>query len=180
MSAGLRGERPRPAPGGTSFPRSALLALASLLAGCGYTSGLRLPEHYHSVGLEVFGNDTPEVDLERGLHAAMARQLVQLVRSPLEPPARADVLVDGRILEYSRRDGIRDGTDNRLLESAIVVRAEAWLVDRRSGEVLGEPAKSGVRIGYVIGEERGELQARDRALLDVAQRLVLELFSRLD
>lgn len=180
MKAGPREGRAPATQRAGSLLGAALLALASLASGCGYTSGLRLPEHYHSVGLEVFGNDTPEVDLERGLHAAMSRQLVQLLRSPLEPPARADVLVDGRIVEYSRRDGIRDGTDNRLLESAVVVRAEAWLVDRRSGEVLGDPARSGVRIGYVVGEERGELQARDRALLDVAQRLVLELFSRLD
>ena len=160
---------------------AAPLALAAGLAsGCGYSSGMRLPEHYHSVGLELFGNDTPEVDLERALHAAMSRQLVQLVRSPLEPPSHADVLIDGRIVEYSRRGGIRDGTDNELLESAVVVRAEAWLVDRRSGERVGEPAKGGVRIGYVIGEERGELAARDRALLDIAQRLVLDLFAQLD
>lgn len=160
--------------------RVLIAVLGALPSGCGYSSGLRLPEHYHSVGIEVFGNDSPEVDIEREFHAEISRQVVQLVQSPLESPARADVVIDGRMVEYSRWGGIRKAEDNSLLESAVVVRAEAWLVDRRSGATVGERAQSGVRVGYVIDEEDGERRARERALSDVAQRLVLDLFSRLD
>lgn len=169
----MRGARPR-------GPRNAAALLALLLPACGYSSGLTLPEHYHSIGVEIFGNDSPEPDLERELHAEVANQVVQLVHSPLDTPERSDVVVDGRIIDYGRLGGIRSGVDNSLLESAVVIRAEAWLVDRRSGQPIGERAQAGVRVGYVIGETDGERHARERALFDVAQRLVLDLFSRLD
>jgi hypothetical protein len=156
------------------------LCLAALAASCGYTSGMRLPEHYHSVGVEIFANDTLEPDLERDAHLAFTNQVIQLVRSPLAAPSRADVVLEGRLVEYSRRGGIRSGTDNSLYESAVVIRIEAWLVDRRSGERIGPPSLRGIRVGYVVDEDAAERQARDRALEYVAQQLVLDQFSRLD
>jgi hypothetical protein len=160
--------------------RGAALALAALAGGCGYSSGLRLPEHYQTVGVEIFGNDGPEIDVERDLHLEMAQQVSELLHAPLTPPLRADVVVQGVIEDYSRRGGIRDGTDNRLLESAVVIRTRAWLVDGSTGETIGRTARATARIGYVVEEQQGELRARGRALRDVAQRLVLDLFTSLE
>lgn len=167
---------------GRSLLRAAwACTLATLLVpGCGYSSGLRLPEHYRSVGIQIFANDSFEPDLERTLHAQLSTQVNELVHAPLESPAVADVVMEGRIVDYSRRGGIRGQETNELLEAAIVIRAEGWLTDRLTGDRIGELSRAGVRIGYVVGEELGEFQARERALRDIAQRLVLDLFSDLD
>lgn len=160
--------------------RSILALAAFFVVGCGYTSGLRLPEHYHSVGIEVFTNDSFEPDVERDLHEMLSTQVNELVHAPLESPAVSDVVLEGRITSWSRRDGIRDQRTNALLESAVVVRAEGWLTDRLTGDRIGSLAQASTRIGYVIGEPEGEYQAQERALRDIAQRLVLDLFSDLD
>lgn len=161
-------------------PLGATLAVLLLAFGCSYTSGLHLPEHYRSVGIQVFGNDAYEPDIERSLHAMLSTQVNELVHAPIESPAVSDVVLDGRILTYSRRGGIRGQQNNELLESAVVIQAEGWLTDRLTGDRIGEVARARTRIGYVVQEQQGEYQAQERALRDIAQRLVLDLFSGLD
>src|SRR6185295_13780528 len=49
---------------GTMRALGLVLGLCLPLAACGYNAGLRVTEHHDSVGVELFGNETYERDLE--------------------------------------------------------------------------------------------------------------------
>lgn len=148
-------------------------------SGCATTSrGLRLPEGFETVGVALFENHSHEPDLERELHAALSAAVRDLVSAPLESPGKADVVLDGRLESFERRGGVR-ARDNTLLESAVVVRIEARLVERASGEALSETLVI-ERIGFAIGESTGERDARARALLRASEDIVLDLLGGTD
>lgn len=155
----------------------AATALAVGVAGCGYTSGLRAPEGYQSVGVEFFANDSKVPDLERDLHLYVSRSVRDTVEAPLTTPSRADVVIRGRILDYRHFAGIR-GSDNNLLETGVSISVQAWLVDPLTDEPIGETVYSGQTVGYTTIEANGEERSRDRSLSYLAEGLVLDLFAR--
>jgi hypothetical protein len=160
---------------------TALAGLLALSAGCGWHGGLEVPGKGRTIGIEVF-EVPPEIlerNLEPRLSEALTRAVVDLVDATVASPAEADVVVRGQILQYQRRAGVRD-KENQLRETGIYVSATASLVDRRSGEALAPAARAHVWSGYVIEAETSvanEAQARDRALRNVAQSLILDLLS---
>jgi hypothetical protein len=157
--------------------RVPLLALLVLLGACGWRSGLPLPPDADSVGVELFDPD-PDV-YERGLepllHEQLTRSVSDLVALPLRSPERADLVVRGRILEYRRRSGVRN-EDNQLLESGVRVVIEAELVERTTGRRLGSSARVALWSGHALDSPANEGAARDRALHNLAERVVLDLF----
>jgi hypothetical protein len=163
--------------------RALLLALLGAAASCGYTAGLVVPENARSVGVEVFKNGTLLRNLEVEVTSEVARSIADLVGLPLVPPDEADVVVRGSITAYSRRGGVRD-EDNRRLETAISVGVVADLVRRRTGEVLSSSA-TGLAAAFVLEDNvvaddvPTEVAARDRAIENLADRLVLDLFNPL-
>lgn len=157
--------------------RLRMLVLACALAGgCGYSSGLRVSERYNSVGLEFFGNDSYERDLERPFDDEMSRALRNLSDAPIVDVSRADVVVRGMIRSYLRRSGIRS-RENVLLETGVTIEVRAALYDRATGKRLGEEYKATSAVGYLVGQAENELEARDRALRHIAEELVLDLFA---
>lgn len=156
-----------------------LALLAGTLAGaCGYDAGLTLAPEYRTVGIEVFGNDTYERDLEREMHAAVTRAARDLVDASVVPPGRAGLVVRGKLLEYHRRGGIRS-SDNVQLETGLTVRVEALLWDPLVGEIVAGPVRLTTQVGYTLDQEQpNEARARSRAVENLAERVVLELFTR--
>ncbi len=159
----------------------AVLLAASAAASCGWHAGLVAPDGIRSIGVEVV--TTNRDILERGFEArftdALSRAVSDLVGVPLVAPADADAIVRGRIVDYRRRSGIRS-TQNRLVESGILVRVDAQVIDGRNGAVLRETGKpSHVWTGYALGDdvEENEAEARNRALRHIADTLVLDLFA---
>lgn len=152
------------------------LALAAL-ASCGYSSGLRTPEGYQTVGVAIFANDSKVPDIERDLHLYVSNSVRDAVEVPLTTPELADVVVHGRIIDYSHLGGIR-GPNNELLETGVSITVESWLEDRRTGERIGKSVYSGQTVGYTTIEYSGEERSRDRSLSYLAEGLVLELFAR--
>lgn len=165
------------------LPAAALLLLLGGLAGCGYHAGLVVPERSTTIGIEVLGNASPLRNLEAEVTAELARAVTDLVPLTLVPPDRADVVITGIVADYRRRSGVRD-SDNVPLETAVSVVVSANLVRRTTGEVL-ETASAALATGFVV--ENGliaddvpdEEAARRRALANLADRLVLDLFSPL-
>ncbi|MCA8981710.1 MAG: hypothetical protein H6831_03610 [Planctomycetes bacterium] len=160
--------------------RRLLLCLPLLLLGaasCGYSSGLRAPEGYQSVGVAIFANDSKVPDLERDLHRFVSTSVRDAVEAPLTSPQLADVVIEGRILDYAHFGGIR-GPNNELLETGVSISVESWLVDRATGERIGEAVYSGQTVGYTTVEFGGEERSKDRSLAYLAEGLVLELFAR--
>ncbi len=156
-----------------------LLALLTLqLASCAYRAGFELPERFSSYGVEIFANSSREPDLERPLHTALTRTLADHAGARLVRPSRADAIIRGRILTSERRAGIRS-PDNEWLESGKRIQVQSELVDKASGEVLAQ-ARTYLEVGFVFGQHGGEAAARDYALENAAQRLVLELLQKLN
>lgn len=151
-------------------------ALGCVLASCGYQAGLRAAEKHGSVGVEFFSNETPERDVERPLHDEITRALRDLTDVPILSPTRAEVVIQGTVRIYQRRSGVRSD-DNVLLETAVLIEAEASLVERASGRALGPPVRAGRYVGFVLDAPGNEQRARERVLKYIADELVLELFA---
>lgn len=160
--------------------RALALALAAL-AGCGYQAGLLVPERAHTVGIQVFDNVTLLRNLEVEVTDGLARSVASLVPLALVPPDRADVVIRGTVAEYRRRSGVRDG-ENLPLETGVSLTVTAELVRRSTGEVLSTSVaalSSGfvVEGGIIADDTRNEVAARARAVDNVTDGIVLDLFS---
>ena len=155
--------------------RSAAL-LAALLAGCGYTTGLRLEPEYESIGVDVFGNESQMRNVERDLHVALTRVVRDRVLAPLEAASRADLVVRGDVLEVRFRPGIRT-TGNQQVETGLIVRARASLWDPTTEQVVTGPVVATTQVGYTLDSPFGEQDARRRVLENLAERLVLDLMA---
>jgi hypothetical protein len=159
--------------------------LVSLLAAaCGYSTGFTL-EGSPTVGVEIFGNESQQRDIEAELHGYLTEAVERLVAARVVAPERADLVVRGHVYDYSRRTGIRS-QDNVLLETGVHVGVQARLVRRRTAgaadgerEVVLRHITVGDDRGYLTSDARGELDARARALRNIADRIVLDLFGDL-
>lgn len=166
-------------PGSRPRARPALvagLALVGLSLGCGYSSGLRVAQHHRSVGVQVFGNDSYERDLEQPLYEEISRALRDYSDAPLVAPDEADAVLRGKITAFRRRSGIRS-PENKLLETGVYVEVEATLSHPGAKQPIKGPVKAGAWVGYVIGPSENEREARARVLRHVAEELVLDLLA---
>jgi len=159
--------------------RTLLVLLPLLCAGCGYTSRSLVPENYGTVGVEIFGNASPVIDLEREMHAQITRSIRDLVDVRLVDPRQADLVMRGRIIDYRRRRGVRS-PENKLLETGLIISVEASLYDRRKQAEVAAFRPAPIAVGYLVGDIENELEARARAIHNVAEQLVLDLFGHLD
>lgn len=182
-----------------------LLALAAVLQGCGYGAGFRIREPDRTIGVEFFDNRTLVPGLEVELQSQLAGAAQRMVHAPLVDPGRADLVLRGEVVSYSRRGGIRT-TGNVLQESGVQIGIRAMLVRRglppRAEEEPSEEAPTRGRrpeqrsflgpgeqllrevsfrqeSGFRLLEPGGDLSARDRVLRSLAERIVLDLFSSL-
>lgn len=156
-----------------------IVAIAACLGGCGYSAGLRVSEKHRSVGVEFFGNETLERDVERPLYEQITRAVRDLTDAPIESPSRAEVVVRGTVKVYQRRGGVRN-TENVLLETGVYVEIHSSLIERATGRPLGPPVRLGRWVGFVLDDPANEARARDRVLRHVADELVLDLFAPVD
>lgn len=154
------------------------LLLACLAAACGYTTGLRMKSATgRTIGVEFFGNDTLERDLERDFQGELTRAIRDLTDASIASSGDADAVVRGTIREYHRRSGIRS-PENVLLETGIYLEIEASLWRRGATKAERGPVNPSTWVGFVL-EPTGENErlARIRAMKHVAEELVLDLFS---
>jgi hypothetical protein len=152
-----------------------LSAVALAVPGCGYTSSLRVSERYPTVGLEIFGNDSFERDLERPLHDEMSRALRDLSDARLVDPGKADAVLRGKVLLYHRRSGIRS-RENVLLETGVRIDVEGSLY--KAGKLTPvRTHRASSAVGYTLDQPGNELEARDRGLRHIAEELVLTLLT---
>lgn len=157
----------------------AALGLAWCAASCGYSAGLRVAEKHRSVGVEFFGNETLERDVERPLQDQITRAVRDLTDADIAPPSLAEVVVRGTVRTYQRRGGVRS-TENVLLETGVYVEIESSLVERATGRPLGPPVRFGRWVGFVLDDPANEPRARERVLRHIADELVLNLFAPVD
>lgn len=167
---------------------AALALLACAASSCGWHAGLLAPTHLEGVtedatiGVEIFGNETPEPGLEADFAPYLSGAVVDLVAMGFESAERADLVVKGTLNRYQRRNGIRS-QDNQLLEGSVRIDVAAALILRSTGETLAT-ANQGLWADWATGTPGlgapglGEFQARERLLQNLADRLVLDLFAK--
>jgi len=128
-----------------------------------------------------FENVSKERDLDRDFHLPLTDSVQRIVRAPLVAPDRAHYRIDGRMLDFRRRNGIRSA-DNSLLETGVRITVEARLERRNADtgefEVLRRIEVQDER-GYALSDSGGEAAARARALRNIADRVVIDLFADL-
>jgi len=163
--------------------KRAALFLVVAMTACGWHQGLVVPESagdVQSIGIEIFGNETPEPDLEADFAPYLSESVVSFIDLQLRAPDRSDLVVRGTVTGFRRRNGIRS-RDNELLEGSVRIEVTAELIRRSDGEVL-KTASTGLWAEYPTGTPAlttpgvGEEPARARLFRNLADRLVLELF----
>jgi len=172
-----------------------LTALVAILCGaCGWHAGLETPPGTETIGVSFFDVewDVLQRDLAPELQQALATAVTDLVGLRLTEPDRSDLVITGRVLDYSRRGGVRS-PEHEMLETAVRVNVEAELRRRSSGAVVAR-ARGSVPSGYVtadrilnagtgevtyvVGGKAEEAAARARAMRILAEGLVLDLFAQ--
>ena len=159
--------------------RTATLLAASLLSGCGYSAGVRPPQGYETVGVTVFDNLSPDPSLERELYVILSQQANRMLDAELDSPARSDLVIRGRITDYSRLTGVLS-VDGELQQSGTRITVTAWLEDGASGARLGDAILFDQSVRYVIRAGQGEPGARSDALAQITQEMLLDLFTQVD
>jgi len=122
--------------------------LAALSAGCAYTTQSSLDPMYQTVAVAPFYDKSGEYDLQAPLTNALRRKFMTDSRLKLVPESDADLLVEGLILDLSRR-GLTYDKNDEVTQSLMVVTAAVRVTDRKAGRILWEePVVSGETTFY--------------------------------
>ncbi len=165
-----------------------VVVLAALCAAfgavsCGYRSGFTLAEG-QTIGVKVFDNQCKLRDVEMRLHPYVTDAVQRFVAADLVGAGRADVWIEGVVLEYSRRGGIRS-TLNVQLETGVYIAVQARLVERVAEPADGAPTRVLRELtvaderGYLLSDPLGESNAVAAVMRNIADRLVLDLVADL-
>ncbi len=171
------------------------LALATLAAGCGYSTSSTLDERYQTIHIAGFQNQGREYDLQAPLTNAVIRKFLNDGRLRVVGPGEADLIVTGTILEYDLR-GITFDENNDVSQFESFITASVSVSDARSGtplwqdRVVGETSFSTGVIGSSSDRLRGNSQAflepvrsfqtseENQAASEALERLAADIFYR--
>ena len=157
----------RPATAWLGRASAAVLALAGLTAGCGYTTHSSLDPKYQTIAVEAFQNLSREYDLQAPLTNALLRAFTADGRLEVVAAPHADLLLQGVILDYSLK-GLTFDENDEVTQFICVVTAGARLTDQETGEVVWEErAMAGETSFYTraAGQSSDRLRGNAEALL---------------
>lgn len=161
------------------LPLSILMVVG--ISSCGYSAGLAptLPDGRQTttIGIEIFGNESQVPNLERRLHEALSDAARRHTSLELVSPERADLVLRGAIEGFRRGPGARTG-QNQVVETRDIVTVAAQLVDRAGDLEVGR-TRTEVGFGTAIDVPGREGEARDNALRNAADRVMLTLLAGL-
>jgi len=107
------------------------------VAGCGYSTQSSLAPQYQTIAVSPFYDETREYDLQAPLTNAVTRKFIHDTRLDVVHPDKADLLLEGVILDY-RLKGLTYDRNDDVTQYLLVVTAGVRVTDLRSGEVLWE------------------------------------------
>lgn len=120
-----------------TFHGLALVAGLTVLAGCGYSAQSTLDPQYQTIAVSPFYDETREYDLQAPLTNAITRKFIHDTRLDVVHPDKADLLLEGVILDY-RLKGLTYDRNDDVTQYLLVITAGVRVTDLRSGEVLWE------------------------------------------
>ena len=155
---------------------AALLALGSLVGGCGYTVQGTLPSHIKTIAVPIFQNRTAEPAIEGFITRAVVEAFSTNGRLKVVGRDGADAILDGEIVDY-RIVSIAFDRDADVRQYRLVVTVNLRMRDVRQNTVLFQ--QQGVReqadfrvqsaVSQTISREETALQA---AAVDIARSIV--------
>tara|TARA_R110001592_G_scaffold73337_6_gene223858 strand:+ start:374 stop:922 length:549 start_codon:yes stop_codon:yes gene_type:complete len=113
------------------------LLSACVLTGCGYSTQSTLDPKYQTIAVTPFFDESREYDLQAPLTNAVTRKFIHDTRLDVVHPDKADLLLEGVILDYSLK-GLTYDRNDEVTQYLLVISAGVRVTDLRSGEVLWE------------------------------------------
>ena len=113
----------------------AVLALAILISGCGYTVNGTLPSDIKTISVPIFQNLTREPGVEGLVTRAVVEAFTTNGRLKIASSADADTVLDGEVIGYSVFS-IAFDKDANARQYRLIVTVNLQLRDRRKNEVL--------------------------------------------
>jgi len=150
-----------------------LLSICMLeLSGCGYSSAFRAPAGVRTIAVPTFNNATFPLrrELEYELTAALRREVLSRTNLKLVDTSDADLVVHGTIREF-REPVVAEGRRDQVLESTLVMSVTVIVEDYARGKRWQENVRKDEPFSVQLGETLE--QARDRAIANIAERILL-------
>lgn len=113
------------------------LAIGAVAAGCGYTTQSSLAPEYQTIAVSPFYDETREYDLQAPLTNAITRKFINDSRLDVVHPDKADLLLEGVILDYSLK-GLTFDQNDEVTQYLLVITAGVRVTDLQTGQVLWE------------------------------------------
>ena len=121
--------------------------LAAVAAGCGYTTRSALDPDFQTIHVKPFQNRSQEYDFQAPLTNAVTRKFLHDGRLRVVDEGRADLVLEGVILDYQLRGLVYDEDDN-ISQFILVVAAAARVIDQETGEVVWQDEQLTVETSY--------------------------------
>ncbi len=153
-----------------------LSALVLAAAGCGYTTRSSLDPKYQTISVSAFQNYSKEYGLQAPLTEAVIRKFVADGRLEVVSRARADLLLEGVILDYALK-GLTYDRHDEVSQFLCVIRAGVRLTDVQTGQVIWEdPAMAGETTFYTraFGQSSDRLRGNAEAFLPTVRSFASE------
>jgi outer membrane lipopolysaccharide assembly protein LptE/RlpB len=113
----------------------ALLILATLLSGCGYTSRSLLEQNVRSIYIKIFDNETFRRDLEFDLTKAIKEEILMRTRLKIVDKKHADSILFGSIETVTERVLI-ESPEAEVIESSVSTTVRFSWTDQRTGRAV--------------------------------------------
>ncbi|MFM2124076.1 MAG: hypothetical protein RL328_527 [Acidobacteriota bacterium] len=156
------------------------VVLAAALSSCGYrvagTSDL-LPPTIRTVAIPAFGNSTVRYKLTDLMPEAFAREFIAHSRyKVVTDPGRADMVLEGAILNYAYNPTIFDPAAQRANVADVRVTMRVKLTERSTGRVLFDRPSMEVKDSYQISRDPAEyFEESDPALRRASDRVAQQI-----
>lgn len=113
------------------------LVAGALAAGCVYTTQSSLAPEYQTIAVSPFYDQSREYDLQAPLTNAITRKFIHDSRLEVVHPDRADLLLEGVILDYQLK-GLTFDQNDEVTQYLLVVTAGVRVTDMQTGDLLWE------------------------------------------
>lgn len=148
-------------------PSAVLLALATLLGGCGYTVHGTLPSHINTVAVPIFENRTAEPAIEGFITRAVVQAFSANGRLKVVGSGQADAILHGEIIRYSVTS-IAFDKDANVRQYRLQVMVNLRMSDVRRNAVLFQQNAVREQADFRVQETVSQTISREETALQAA------------
>ena len=149
----------------------ALLILATLLSGCGYTSRSLLEQNVRSIYIKIFDNETFRRDLEFDLTKAIKEEILLRTRLKIVDKKYADSILFGSIETVTERVLI-ESPDAEVIESSVSTTVRFSWTDQRTGRAIIDKYKVAASAEFIATRNEDVKTGEIKSFVNVARKIV--------